>query len=562
MAANVGRSRLKVALVQINPTIADLQGNAEKILNRVLEAEKIGASLVIFPELALTAYPPRDLLLRQSFVRDTVAAAKTLAKKIKKIPVLFGLPWPSPYRDGKPLVNAALLANRGKIEKLFYKKLLPEYDVFDERRYFESSREKRPAVFAVGKTRFGVTICEDLWDDAEESGRGLYSHSPVKALAGKCDILINIAASPFHVGKYDLRQDVFKKTAARIKRPILYVNQIGSHDDLLFDGRSQVLGKNGRSLMEAKSFEEDFLLFETSDLSKGKKSPVKPGLPAFPPKDEIALVHQGLVLGIKDYFRKTGFSQAVLGLSGGIDSALVAVLAAEALGKENVICVTMPSPFSSTGSVDDSVDLAKRNGLHLDRVAIAPAMEVFEKSLSTVFGEPPSGLTLENLQSRIRGNILMAYANRRNALVLNTGNKSELAMGYCTLYGDMNGGLSVLGDLTKTRVYELSRYLNRNGEIIPKVIIDKEPSAELRPGQKDTDSLPPYNVLDPMLEALIEKGLSENELVQQGHKRDLIASTIRKYEINEYKRFQSPPILKITATAFGPGRRIPLARKF
>lgn len=546
---------MKIALVQLNPTIADFKGNAEKILAALQKAE--GAALAVFPELSLCAYPPRDLLLRDGFVRDTVSAAKALAKHSKRTPFVFGAPWPSPYPEGKPLVNAALLARNGKIEKIFPKRLLPEYDVFDERRYFEPGREKSPNVFSIGKTRFGVTICEDLWEATKELGHKLHAHSasPTARLKGKCDLLLNLAASPFHLGKYKLRQTVLGNAARLLKKPVLYVNQIGGHDDLLFDGRSQVLGADGKSRFELKAFEEDLFIFDTDSPSNTKAPPVDdPG--------EIGLLRKALVLGIRDYFRKTGFSKAVLGLSGGIDSALVAALASEALGPDKVRCVTMPSPYSSAGSVDDSVDLSKRLGIHLDHISIAPIMEVFRESLRMPFGGEPSGLAWENLQSRLRGNVLMAYANRENALVLNTGNKSELAMGYCTLYGDMNGGLSVLGDLTKMRVYALARHFNSHKEIIPKAIIDKEPSAELRPGQKDTDSLPPYDVLDPIVEALVEGAVSAESLVRRGFKKELVDSVVRKFEINEYKRFQSPPILKVTSKAFGPGRRIPLARKF
>ncbi|MBL8992212.1 MAG: NAD+ synthase [Spirochaetia bacterium] len=548
---------MKIALAQLNPTIADLSGNAEKIYKAANEAHSQGAALAIFPELSLCAYPPRDLLLREWFIRDVVSAAKALAKHSKQMPFVFGAPWPSPYPEGKPLVNAAILARDGKIEKFFPKKLLPEYDVFDERRYFEPGREKKPNVFGVGKTRFGVTICEDLWEETNELGHLLHAHSPspTSLLKGKCDILLNLAASPFHLGKYKLRQAVLQKAARILKKPVLYVNQVGGHDDLLFDGRSQAIGANGKNRFQLKAFDEELYIYDTEARSKSAPAILHdPG--------EIQLLRQALVLGLRDYFRKTGFQKAVLGLSGGIDSALVAALAAEALGPDKVTCVTMPSPYSSTGSVDDSVDLAKRLGIHLDNISIAEVMDVFGESLKAPFGEQPSGLAWENLQSRIRGNVLMAYANRENALVLNTGNKSELAMGYCTLYGDMNGGLSVLGDLTKTRVYALARHFNSKKEVIPRAIIDKEPSAELRPGQKDTDSLPPYDVLDPIVEALVEENVSAETLVKRGFKKDLATSVIRKFEINEYKRFQSPPILKVTSKAFGPGRRIPLARKF
>lgn len=552
---------MKIALAQLNPTIADLSGNSEKISQAAHRAFEQGSALAIFPELSLCAYPPRDLLLRAGFIRDLIAAAKALAKKSKTMPFVFGAPWPSPYADGKPLVNAAILARGGKIEKIFPKQLLPEYDVFDERRYFEPSREKKANVFTVGKTRFGVTICEDLWEDTKEWGHPLHAHSPspISLLKGKCDLLLNLAASPFHLGKYRLRQTVLQKTARVLKKPLLYVNQCGGHDDLLFDGRSQILSADGKNIFELAAFEEAMFIYDTDATPKkherAESSHAKdPG--------EINLLKQALVLGIRDYFRKTGFKKAVLGLSGGIDSALVAALASEALGADKVRCVTMPSPYSSEGSVSDSVDLARRLGIHLDNISIAPMMETFGKTLAAPFGGHPEGLAWENLQSRIRGNILMAYANRDNALVLNTGNKSELAMGYCTLYGDMNGGLSVLGDLTKTRVYALARHFNSQKEIIPRAIIDKEPSAELRPGQKDTDSLPPYDILDPIVEALVEEDVSAQTLVARGFKKDLVDSVIRKFEINEYKRFQSPPILKVTSKAFGPGRRIPLARKF
>ncbi|MBN8215094.1 MAG: NAD+ synthase [Spirochaetes bacterium] len=544
---------MKIALAQLNPRIADFAANLAKAREACARARREGAELLVFPECFLTGYPPRDLLDRADFMGNAVESVKLLARESKGLAIVVGTPWPNPSKEGRRLINAAALLRGGKVEAVYAKTLLPQYDIFDEMRWFEPAAGGKPPVFRIGKIRIGVTICEDLWDLTRKDGQPLYfKASPVKRLMGKCDLLLNLAASPYDQHKYAARRQVFREAVRRTKVPLLYVNQCGGQDELVFDGRSLVLDAKDRVAAQAAPFQEEILFWD----SAARTQPIPYA------EDEMELLHQALVTGIRDYFQKTGFSKAVVGLSGGIDSAVVAALASEALGPSNVTGVTMPSHYSSEGSVSDSRQLAENLGIAIHAIPISELMRAFDKAVLEVFRGPTQGLTHENLQSRIRGVLLMAFSNRENSLVLNTGNKSELSMGYCTLYGDLNGAVSILGDLYKTRIYRLVAQLNARKELIPRAIIEKAPSAELRPDQKDTDSLPPYPVLDGILEAFLEERLCAEEIIERlGHPADLVHSVLRKVPMNEYKRRQAPPVFKVTPRAFGPGWRQPLARK-
>lgn len=545
---------MKIALAQLNPRIADFEGNLHKARGALALARRSGADLVVFPECFVTGYPPRDLLEREDFMNGVEAAVSNLLPETHDLAILLGCPWRRKGRHGRTRVNGALLLRNGKIERVFSKTLLPEYDVFDEARYFEPADPVgKPAVFEIAGKRVGVTICEDLWDDLSPQQQPLYGGpSPLSRLKGKCNLLVNLAASPFDHQKLTARLSVLSRAAKHLKVPVVYVNQVAGQDELVFDGRSLALDSQGRLRLVGPAFGEQVLIHDPD--FEGPVLEIA--------EDQTELLRQALVLGLKDYFQKSGFEKAVLGLSGGIDSAVVAVLAAEALGPERVTGVTMPSHYSSSGSVDDSRDLAARLGIAVHAIPITGIMQGFDKAVLEAFRAPTEGLTHENLQSRIRGLILMAFSNKEGSLVLNTGNKSELAMGYCTLYGDMNGGLSVLGDVYKTRVYELARHLNRDREIIPQAIIDKEPSAELRPDQKDSDSLPPYPVLDAILKEFIE-GQADGDTIARktGLPLETVKEVVARVPRHEYKRFQTPPVIKVTPKAFGSGRRIPLARK-
>jgi len=546
---------MKITIAQLNPTVGNINENLSKLAYAYSEGANAGSDLVVFSELFVVGYPPRDLLDLPWFIDRSRAALEEICKissQYSDTGILFGMPWPH-GSPGRGLYNAAVLVYRGEIWGCQYKSLLPIYDVFDEARYFDPA----PGVCLLDfkGQRLGISICEDAWNDPVFWPRGrIYDFDPIHALARQgADILINISASPFHAGKEETRFNLITNHALRHKLPFVYVNQIGANDELVFDGRSMIIGANGQPLLIAPAFEE---FLTTIDLSKDNTKYVN-----FVPSERIASLKQALVLGIRDYMKKCGFRKAVLGLSGGIDSAICAVLAVEAVGPDNVLGITMPSPFSSTGSVDDSVHLAENLGMTLKNIPISSIYQTYLSSLGEHFSGKPADITEENIQARIRGNILMAFSNKYGHLVLSTGNKSELAMGYCTMYGDMSGGLSVLADVPKTMVYELAHYINREKVVIPEAIITKAPSAELKPDQKDQDTLPPYEMLDQILHYYVEENLSMSQLIGQGFDPDVVRWVIHNADRNEYKRRQAAPGLKVTTKAFGAGRRMPIAAK-
>jgi len=546
---------MKITIAQLNPTVGNINENLAKLAYAYSEGAKAGSDLVVFPELFIVGYPPRDLLDPPWFIERSRAALAEICKissQHSDTGILFGMPWPHALA-GKGLYNAAVLVYRGEVWGCQYKSLLPIYDVFDEARYFDPA----PGVCLLdfkGK-RLGISICEDAWNDPDFwPGGKIYDLDPIHALARQgADILINISASPFHAGKEETRFNLITNHARRHKLPFVYVNQIGANDELIFDGRSMIIGADGEPLLIAPAFEE---FLTTIDLSDNKNPRVE-----FVPSEHIASLKQALVLGIRDYMKKCGFRKAILGLSGGIDSALCAVLAVEAVGPDNVLGITMPSPFSSTGSVDDSEQLAENLGMPLKNIPISGVYQAYLTALTEHFSGKPADITEENIQARIRGNILMAFSNKYGHLVLSTGNKSELAMGYCTMYGDMSGGLSVLADVPKTMVYELAHYINRDKTVIPEAIITKPPSAELKPDQKDQDTLPPYELLDQILHQYIEENRSMSQLIAEGFDPDVVRWIIHNVDRNEYKRRQAAPGLKVTAKAFGAGRRMPIAAR-
>jgi NAD+ synthetase len=543
---------MKVALAQINPTVGDIPGNERKILSAVADAKAAGADLVVLPELAVAGYPPKDLLLKPKFVADQIAARDRIAAAAKGIAVLVGFAEPNESPAGHVLRNSAALAVDGEIVSIHQKSLLPTYDVFDESRYFDPAARVELATLK-GK-RLGVSICEDLWNDPELVTRQLYRRNPIAELAAQgAEAMVNCSASPFVLGKHDFRRTLFGGQAAKHRLPLVYCNQVGGNDELVFDGNSMVLGRDGRVIAQAKDFEEDLLI---ADLDRPERNRVET------PSKGIESVHKALVLGLRDYVLKTGFRSVVLGLSGGIDSAVTAVLAAEALGRENVVGVAMPSRYSSDHSVADAKALAENLGLPFHIVPIADVHAGFERTLAPVFAGLQPDVTEENLQARCRGVILMAMSNKFGHLLLTTGNKSELAVGYCTLYGDMCGGLAVISDVPKTMIYDLARWMNRKGEVVPQRTIDKAPSAELRPNQTDQDSLPPYDVLDAILEQYVEKERSAAEIVSAGFDAATVTRVIRMVDRAEYKRRQAAPGLKITSRAFGFGRRMPIAQRY
>jgi NAD+ synthase (glutamine-hydrolysing) len=543
---------MKIALLQINPTVGDLAGNARLILDALGAAR--GADLAVTPELALVGYLPRDLLLGAGFVARSWDTLADLARDAAALPpVLVGLPEPNTSDQGRPLFNTAAFLRGGAIEHRFRKALLPTYDVFDEDRYFEPFHG--PQILDLGGRRLGISICEDIWNDRDFWKRPRYHHDPIEALAGAgAEVVLNLSASPFSAGKHARREEMLSSLALKHRRPVLYVNQFGGNDDLVFDGRSCAFDAHGAVIARGRSFDADVVV---CDLDAAR--PIAPATDL----DVESEIWRALVLGTRDYARKCGFTSAVLGLSGGIDSALTAAIAAEALGAKHVLGVLMPSPYSSRGSLDDSHQLAVNLGIDTLTLPIEPAMQVMSATLGDAFAGAPGGVAEENIQARVRGNLLMALSNQRGALLLTTGNKSELSVGYCTLYGDMSGGLAVIADVPKTMVYRVARW--RNGQagraVIPDASLTKAPSAELRPNQTDQDSLPPYDVLDDILQRHIERHQPAEDIVAAGLDPDTVDRVLRLVRLAEFKRKQAAPGLKVTDRAFGTGWRMPIAAK-
>ena len=542
---------MKIALAQINPTVGDFTGNLEKIIAASRRAAAQGARLTVFSELVLCGYPPADFLEKPSFLARCRAAVDELAAATRDLQtaVLVGVALPAEGESGKPAVNAAVLLDGGRLLLEQHKRLLPFYDVFDEQRYFAPSRPQQ--VVELDGLRLAITICEDAWNDKSFWPRRLYAADPIEELMRQQPaVLINLSSSPFWHSKRALRRQMLAAIARRNGVPVLLVNQVGGNDSLIFDGSSLALNAQGELIAQAASFEEDLVLVDPFD------APVVSG----PADDDTEAAYRALVLGTRDYVRKCGFRKVLVALSGGIDSALVACIAAEALGAENVLGIGMPSPYSSPGSIDDSRQLAANLGIRFELIGISGLFQEFTHALEPLFAGTQPDTTEENIQSRIRGSLLMALSNKFSALVLTTGNKSEMAVGYCTLYGDMVGALAVIGDLVKTRVYQVCRWLNRSGEVIPRAILEKPPSAELRPDQKDTDSLPPYEILDPILEAYVERYETPEEIAQANDfALETVQQVVRVVERAEYKRQQAAPVLKVTSKSFGMGRRFPIA---
>jgi len=543
---------VKIALGQINPTVGDFQGNSAKMIDFARRAQAEGAGLILFPELSVCGYPPRDLVERSSFVAHNRAAIERIALETRGIAVICGLVTPAQAVTGKSVMNSAALLKDGKVAFLQSKMLLPTYDVFDEMRNFAPARSQ--VLFPFCGKQMALTICEDAWNDKHFWNKRLYTFDPVEALihAGGT-VLLNISASPYCIGKADLRRDMLATIARNYKVPVAMVNQVGGNDSLIFDGSSVVFDPAGNLIAQGKSFEEDLLYFDSDRLTGELREQLQ---------SEEASAYAALVLGTRDYVHKCGFQQVIIGLSGGIDSALTAAIAADALGPENVIGVGMPGPYSSRGSIDDARALAENLGIRFELIPIQEIFESYRNSLKKVFAGRKEDETEENIQARARGALLMALSNKFGAIVISTGNKGELAVGYCTLYGDMAGGLAAISDVPKTLVYRLSRYVNSRRQVIPKSTLEKPPSAELRPDQKDSDSLPPYEVLDQILEDYVEDSHSPEQIAaDRGIELPLVHRVVRMVERSEYKRQQAAPGLKISAKAFGYGRRFPIAAK-
>lgn len=543
---------MKIALAQQNYHIGNFESNFEKIRTAIVEAKHNHADIVVFSELSICGYPPRDFLEFTDFITRCEESVKKVAALADGIAVIVGAPTYNPNPKGKPLYNSAFFIADKKVQQVVHKTLLPTYDIFDEVRYFEANTEFN--LIAYQGKKFAITICEDLWNTGYEQ---LYVSSPLDNLIPlKPEFIINISASPFDYGHAQERISVLQDAAKTSRIPIFYCNAIGSQTDIIFDGGSLVINSNTNVFYEMSYFKEEINYFSLDDLKKNSTQVSEQ------PKDKITLIHDALILGIKDYFQKSNLKKCILGLSGGIDSAVVCKLAVEALGSENVHALLMPSKFSSSHSVSDAEELAKNLRIKYDIISIEGIFDSVNKTLSPFFAGKPFDLTEENIQARSRAILLMAMANKFNYVLLNTSNKSEFSVGYSTLYGDMSGGLSVLGDVYKTQVYELADYINREKTIIPKNIITKAPSAELRPDQKDSDSLPEYDVLDKILFQYIEKRQGPNELVQMGFDKTLVDRTLKLVNTSEYKRNQTPPILRISPKAFGMGRRLPIVGKY
>jgi len=543
---------MKIAVAQLNFHIGNFEGNVKKMLKAVATAKKQGADIVCFSELATCGYPPRDFLEFDDFIQLADEAVQTLAKAAKGIAIVVGSPSKNPVVEGKDLYNSVYFLAKGKVQHVQHKTLLPTYDIFDEYRYFEPASEFKIVKYK-GK-RIALTVCEDIWNIGNDNP--MYDICPMDELMPqKPDFMINVSASPFNYNHANNRIHVLKSNVERYKVPIFYINHAGAQTEIVFDGGSLIMSPNGNVFEELPYFKEAVKTFSLTEVKKGKTSKVQP-------KNKMKLVHDAIVLGVKDYFGKLGFKKAILGLSGGIDSALTAVLATKALGKDNVRVVLMPSQFSSDHSIKDAEDLAKNLGIQYDIVPIKSVYKSYLKLLKPMFGDLPFNITEENIQARIRGMILMAMSNKFGNIVLNTSNKSEAAVGYGTLYGDMCGGLSVIGDLYKTEVFELCRWINRRKEIIPNNTIVKPPSAELRPNQKDSDSLPDYDILDEILFQYIEKTQGPKEIIEMGFDPKLVRRILRLVNINEFKRYQTAPMIRVSSKAFGMGRRMPIVGKY
>jgi NAD+ synthase/NAD+ synthase (glutamine-hydrolysing) len=543
---------VKIALGQINPTVGDFSGNAQKIIDFSRRAKDAGAGLILFPELSVCGYPPRDLVERPSFVAKNRETVDRIAAETIGIAVICGLVTPAEAETGKSVMNSAALLRDGRLAFLQSKMLLPTYDVFDEMRNFAPARSQQ--LFDFCGNHMALTICEDAWNDKDFWKKQLYSADPIDALIRSGgNFVLNISASPFWLGKRELRTNMLATIARNDRVPVVMVNQVGGNDSLLFDGSSLVINREGKVIAQGKSFEEDLVCFDSTTLEGEIHDQVQ---------GEEASAFAALVLGTRDYVRKCGFKKVVIGLSGGIDSALTAAIATEAVGPENVVGVGMPGPYSSPGSIDDARELAKNLGIRFELLPIGAIYDSYRDTLKDVFAGLQPDVTEENLQARARGSLLMALSNKFNAIVLSTGNKSELAVGYCTLYGDMVGGLAVISDVPKTLVYRISHYINSRRSVIPKDSLEKPPSAELRPNQKDSDSLPPYDVLDAILEDYVEDSHSAAQIAQdRGFDLELVRRVTRMIDRAEYKRQQAAPGIKISAKAFGYGRRLPIAAK-
>ena len=575
---HVGAFPMRIGLAQLNSTVGDLAGNRRKILDAYRALVAQGAELVVFPELIVCGYPPRDLLFKRRFVSDNEESLTEIAVEIGEVPAVIGFVETNPCAEGRRFFNAAAFCQNGEIAVIARKCLLPTYDVFDEDRYFEAARE--PVIVAHAGKKIGLTICEDIWKNPSIATSRLYHVDPVSSLAEKgVDLVLNLSASPWHHGKGDVREQLVIDSARALRCPLIYCNAIGGNDELIFDGRSLVADASGQVIARLAAFSEELRIVDVKS-SDGKDGPPgrpvvrelsagdvggRPGgssLPHSTPADPSADIYAALVLGLRDYAFKSGFKRALVALSGGIDSAVVAVLAAEAFGKENVIGVSLPSAISSQHSKNDARILAQTLGIRFETIAIADVVATAEAALGPVFAGRKPDVTEENIQARVRGVIMMALSNKFGSLLLTTGNKSEVAVGYCTLYGDMCGGLAVISDVFKTQIYALSRWINREREIIPQNTIEKPPSAELRPGQVDQDSLPPYDMLDAILKGYVEEGLSRRDLIAAGFAEAVVNDVVRKVDLNEYKRKQAAPGLRITPLAFGVGRRIPIVQKY
>jgi NAD+ synthase/NAD+ synthase (glutamine-hydrolysing) len=551
---------LRIALLQINPTAGDLGGNSALIIDGARRAKAQGVDLVVTSELALMGYLPRDLLMSRGFIHRSGLELRRMAAELAGCPpLLVGVATPNPAEMGRPLFNSAVLLRNGATGPVFHKTLLPTYDVFDEDRYFEPAHG--PQILELNGCRLGISICEDVWNDRDFWKRRRYHEDPIEVLAkAGSQAIVNLSASPFTVGKQTLREAMLSQMAGKYRLPLVFVNQVGGNDDLIFDGRSTAFNAEGELVARAKGFDEDLVVVDLA----GASGPDATACASCIAEDDFepeAEIWNALVLGVRDYARKTRFRQVLLGLSGGIDSALTAAIAADALGRENVLGVMMPSRYSSRGSVDDSLELARNLGIEILTLPISGIMETYECTLADAFRGRPAGVTEENIQSRIRGNLLMALSNKYGSLLLTTGNKSEMSVGYCTLYGDMNGGLAVIADLPKMMVYRVSRWRNRRSPDIPEAILIKAPSAELRPDQTDQDSLPPYELLDQILELHVEQCQSAEEIIEQGFDEATVRRVLRLVRMAEFKRKQAAPVLKVTSRAFGTGWRMPIVRQ-